>query len=186
MADVYDDDDFYTTPPQGWECAKDWARAARDPLLAEAVRLEPDLLKVLELARRSRRIPGYNRIRRYYDLKPLGGLYVGDDALLDVLGTPSHFDAMIQAISALLPADRSDDSDLLLERGDDGVQAILATRPILPTPPRPKFMSADYLFEHEDEFEAEARARRASDRAWIRALQITPDPVLMAPFTSPS
>ncbi len=186
MADQFDDlaewglteADFYATPPEEWERAEEWARVSRDRHLAEAVRLDPDLLKMLELARRSRRIPGYSWRRRRSMLKPLISLYVGDTARLDALATSDHYDSATRAMDALLPLDRMDDETLLYEHTNDGVRAILLTRP------NPRFPERG---EYDDEHPArwgDKRAQQMADRAWIAALPITPDPVLTAPFAA--
>jgi hypothetical protein len=66
--------------PDEWDWRAVWRKRSQDPYLREAVVLEPDLLKVIELARRSRWVRSYHRLRRYYDLKVLIEVLVGWEA----------------------------------------------------------------------------------------------------------
>ncbi len=161
-----------------WERASEWAHAKRNPYLREAAQLEPDILKVLELARRSKRVAGYSRVARYAQLKSLVEDLVGYHARQPTLTGTEHYDAAILALGALLRADCADDPDLPVESREDGVDTILGTRPILRrTTPSP--VSTQELKEQWDDWNAQDTAQRDADLAWLAALSITPDPVLM-------
>jgi hypothetical protein len=160
-----------------WECATAWAHAKQNPYLREAAQLEPDLMKVLELARRSKRVVGYSRVARYAQLKTLVEDLVGYNARQPTLSGTEHYDAAVLALGALLRADCADDPDLPVESGEDGVEAILETRPVLlRTTSTP--VSTQELEEQWDEVKALDAAQRDADLAWLAALSITPDPVL--------
>jgi hypothetical protein len=160
-----------------------WQRDSASKYLREAVAREPDLLKVLELARRSQRVQGYNRVRRYYDFKELIESLVGWECRLDELKTTEHFDAVMRAMSQMLPGDRGDNADLRVYPGEDEVQRILATRPVLPTDqpgePRFRFISDKELQDPNSEVNKQFEAQAQSDLAWLAALEVTPHPMLM-------
>jgi hypothetical protein len=161
-----------------WECATAWAHAKQNPYLREAAQLEPDIMKVLELARRSKRVVGYSRVARYVQLKPLVENLVGYNARQPTLSGTEHYDAAILALGALLRADCADDPDVPVESEEDGVEVILATRPILRrTTPIP--VSTQELEGQWDELRAQDVAQRDADLAWLSALSITPDAVLV-------
>src|SRR5690242_851547 len=71
-----------------------WQSLLCRPLLQEEATLEPDLVKVLQLARNSPQVRGYSRLRRYDHLKYLASLFVGDYARRDELATHEHYDAV--------------------------------------------------------------------------------------------
>jgi hypothetical protein len=84
----------------------------------------------------------------------------------------------MRAMAEMPPPDRGDDPELRLERGDDSVEQILTTRPVLARKAPPfRFYTVEEL-EHDTELAAEIANQTRSDLEWLAALQITPDPLL--------
>lgn len=79
------------------------------PLIAECLSLEPRLAPLIEAAKQQSNEPGYNRIRRYYELKQRAYDLVGWECTNPALRTTKHFDAIVITIAELLP---NDDVDL--------------------------------------------------------------------------
>lgn len=156
-----------------------WQRNAQNKFLREAVVLEPDLLKVFKLARRSKRVRGYDRIRRYYDLKDLIALLVGYEGQRIELRTTQHFDAVMVAMESLLPEDLADNPNLQVAPGEDEVEPILATRPQPSTMPgRSPIITAEELMDPNSEVNQRLEAQAEAERVWLRALTLSPDPVI--------
>jgi hypothetical protein len=155
-----------------------WQRDSQSEYLREAVALEPDLLKIFELARRSQRVEGYHRIRRYYDLKRFVTLLVGFDGRQEDLATTTHFDAVRRAMVNMLPGDRGDNPDLRIYPGEDEVQNILATRPVLAREPGFKSYTAAEVLDPNSEINKKEEAQAQSDLAWLAGLHITVHPML--------
>jgi hypothetical protein len=79
-----------------------------NPLILEAVQIEPRLKPILDEAKNQRNVPGYHRIRTYYDLKAQACLLVGSSAPKPQIRTGKHFDAIVLTIGDLLPEDDVD------------------------------------------------------------------------------
>lgn len=79
-----------------------------DPLLLEAVEVEPRLKPLLEEARKQKNVPGYHRIRTYYALKKQMDWLVGWQAKDKRIQSQKHYDAVVGMMSDLLPEDDVD------------------------------------------------------------------------------
>ena len=86
-----------------------------NPLIARAIELEPAIGRILNEAKEQQNEPGYHRIRTYIALRNDASHYVGWDARKRELGTMEHYDAIVNTIRDLLPAD---DVDLYPEGKD--------------------------------------------------------------------
>ncbi len=84
------------------------AKLKSDPLILEALQLEPHLRPILDEAKNQKNEPGYHRIRRYYDLKKQAECFVGSLARDRRLKSSKHFDAIVLTIGDLLPEDDVD------------------------------------------------------------------------------
>ena len=82
-----------------------------DPLVQEALRIEPRLLAALDRARLQTNEPGYHRIRTYYDLKRMFSGLVGWNAPQPQIRTQHHYRAIVGAVADLLPPDNVDLAD---------------------------------------------------------------------------
>lgn len=149
-------------------------RIAGDPLVQEAIKAEPLLLKVFALAAQSRCVKGYNRVERYYDLKELAALFVGWDGSNVSLGDSVYYDAVIGVISDLVPADSADADNVHVQPGGDRVAAILETRPI--REPQPEGETRFTFLTVEDlasgQYQARVKAEADALREWVEALEI--------------
>lgn len=77
-----------------------------DPLVQEAIRLEPFVGTLIKEAAAQRCVYGYNAIRLFYDrFKPQIVSLVGFKSPHQALRTMKHYDAVYQAIYNLLPND---------------------------------------------------------------------------------
>src|SRR3712207_5777931 len=83
-------------------------RVLADPLVQEALRVEPRLAAIIERARTQTNVPDYNRIRTYYELKGMFKWLVGWHAAQPHLRTQRHYEAFVRAIDDLLPPDAVD------------------------------------------------------------------------------
>ncbi|MCL4295596.1 MAG: hypothetical protein KJ077_07705 [Anaerolineae bacterium] len=77
-------------------------------LLQEILQIEPGLRPILEEAQTQRNIKGYNRIRRYIELRNKAGHLVGTLADNQQLRNSKSYDVVIKTIDDLLPPDNID------------------------------------------------------------------------------
>lgn len=119
MAD--DDDEMARkTNPIWWRKrrAAEVRRQIADQELQRVLKLDQRIWAILTEARIQKFSPEYNRIETYYDLKhrveQIVGHLAGDEARKRGLGTSKAYDAVIFAVSELLPPDITD----LLGSGD--------------------------------------------------------------------
>ena len=85
-----------------------YRKVQADPLVQEALRIEPRLQSVLDRARLQTNEPGYHRIRTYYDLKRMFLGLVGWYAPQPQIRTQHHYMAIVGAVADLLPPDDVD------------------------------------------------------------------------------
>jgi hypothetical protein len=83
-------------------------RVNDDPLVQEAMCLEPRLVAVIKEAMHQKRTRGYNRIQKYIELKNRATALVGQFAEVEQLRTQEYYDAVRGAIDDLLPPDHTD------------------------------------------------------------------------------
>lgn len=84
-------------------------KIASNPLIQEAIRLEPRVHLLIEEAKQVRCVPGYSANELFYDrYKPAIKSLVGFGSPHRVLHTMEHYDALYQAIYELLPGDEFD------------------------------------------------------------------------------
>ena len=83
-------------------------RGNRNRVLQEALRLEPRLEAIIEEAQSQRRAKGYNRIRKYIELRNKVIPLVGSLAKNPALNRRDYYDAVRETIDDLLPPDEVD------------------------------------------------------------------------------
>jgi hypothetical protein len=83
-------------------------RGNRNRVLQEALRLEPRLEAIIEEAQSQRRAKGYNRIRKYIELRNKVIPLVGSLAENPALNRRDYYDAVRETIDDLLPPDEVD------------------------------------------------------------------------------
>jgi len=86
------------------------ARMEQQPLLVEALRIEPRLQRFVDEAKTQQNVDGYNRIRTYIRLRNACSSLVGWFAENASLKTREHYSAVTQTIADLLPPDDVDPS----------------------------------------------------------------------------
>ncbi|SRR6266702_205529 len=103
-----------------WTKEGSLVRMHMNAYLQQAIYYEPKLQPFLDEAMSQENIVGYDRVKTYYALKNKCWHLVGHKAANPALRTKEHFDAVIQTIDDLLPADDSeyydDYSEMPLER----------------------------------------------------------------------
>lgn len=98
------------TNPAWWrrQRAQEIAREKADRRLQRILRMEPKAWDVLTMAREQQFSPAYNLEHEYVYLKHRAQRLVGWDARNPQLRSHEDYDAMIRAISSLLPPDVSE------------------------------------------------------------------------------
>ncbi len=80
-----------------------------DPLIKEAINIEPRIKELIEEAKKQRCVISYNLTTIFYSYyKPHIQNLVGWESIHKRLRTQDHYDAIYQAINDLLPADEID------------------------------------------------------------------------------
>ena len=80
-----------------------------DPLVQEAICLEPAVGRLIDLASRERCVPGYSSLNTFYvDYKSQICNLVGWHSPHKELRTSKHYDAVYEAVYQLLPCDEFD------------------------------------------------------------------------------
>jgi hypothetical protein len=84
------------------------SRMENNSLLQQALDLEPKLKPIIEEARDQRNKRGYDRIRKYIELRNRTSKFVGWLAEDEKLRTTEFYDVVRETIDDLLPPDKSD------------------------------------------------------------------------------
>lgn len=112
---VNDDDEMtQKTNPHWWrkQRASEVRRQITDQELQRVLKLDHRIWDILTEARNQKFSPDYNRIETYYDLKHriqgIVGHLAGEEARKRGLATSKAYDAVIVAVSSLLPPDITD------------------------------------------------------------------------------
>jgi hypothetical protein len=86
-------------------------RAEKNILLQEILKSEPDLISIIDEAKKQKKAKGYNRIKKYIELRNKAIPLVGWKASNEQIRTSEHYDAVIRTIDDLLPPDDVDLAD---------------------------------------------------------------------------